>query len=98
MVGERRRRPFASLGADPLFNRHQVRAVANVQAVAIGPALMHAASWLSPTIVDLIAQSMPINAPHRLGLLLPDAIFMPGAFRSFYPDRYCRIATEFGWV
>jgi hypothetical protein len=49
------RRP-APLGAQRLVRRQQIRAASGVQAVGVGPALVHPAPGIRPVVVDLAAE------------------------------------------
>src|SRR5579863_3410211 len=40
--------------------------IGEIEAVAVGPMLVHAAPWVSPIVVDLAAKHVPADAPHVL--------------------------------
>src|SRR5439155_2889874 len=61
------RRP-APLGAERLVRRQQMRAAPGIQAVGVGPALVHPAPGIRPVVVDLAAEQVPADAPHVLVL------------------------------
>src|SRR5262245_30485527 len=52
-----RRRP-APLGDERLVRRQQMRATSGVQAVGVGPALVHPAPGVCPVVIDLAAKQM----------------------------------------
>src|SRR5690348_14860647 len=68
VVDELLRRRLAPLRDERLLGRHQVRAVGEVEAVRVGPVLVHAAPRVGPVVVDLAAQHVPADAPHVLVL------------------------------
>src|SRR5688500_16929896 len=49
-----------------LFRRNQIGAVRQVQAIAVGPVLVHAPPRIGPVVVDLTAEHVPADAPHVL--------------------------------
>src|SRR5882672_6778098 len=61
------RRP-APLGAERLVRRQQIRAASGVQAVGVGPALVHPAPGIRPVVVDLATEQVPADPPHVLVL------------------------------
>src|SRR5215510_5137815 len=61
------RRP-APLGAERLVRRQQMRAAPGVQAIGVGPALVHPAPGIRPVVVDLAAEQVPADPPHVLVL------------------------------
>ena len=49
-----------------VFGGDQVRAVADIDPVGVGPMLVRAAPRIGPVVVDLAAKEMPAQAPHVL--------------------------------
>src|SRR4051812_44275359 len=66
VVDELFRRPFAPLRDEGFLDRDKVRAVGEVEAVAVSPVLVHAAPRIGPIVIDLAAEHMPPDAPHVL--------------------------------
>src|SRR5215510_11425080 len=58
----------APLGAERLVRRQQIRAAPGIQAVGVGPALVHPAPGIRPVVVDLAAEQVSANPPHVLVL------------------------------
>src|SRR5215510_10492795 len=66
VIDEFRGRRLAPLRGERLFRRHQIRAVREVEPVAVGPVLVHAPPRIGPVVVDLTAQDVPADSPHVL--------------------------------
>ena len=58
-------RRLAPLRGERLLRRHQVGAVRQVEAVAVGPMLVHPAPGIGPVVVDLAAQHVPADRTCR---------------------------------
>src|SRR5262247_4399549 len=54
-------RRLAPLRGERFLRRHQIRTVRQVQPVAVGPVLVHAAPGVGPVVVDLAAQHVPAD-------------------------------------
>src|ERR1700761_1208219 len=57
---------FAPLRAQRFFRLDQVRAVGEIEPVAVSPVLMHPAVRIGPVVVDLAAEHVTANPPHVL--------------------------------
>ena len=66
MIDELLRRRLAPLRGERLFRRHQIGAVGQIEPIAVGPVLVHAAPGVGPVVVDLAPQHVPADAPHVL--------------------------------
>src|SRR5215813_12048130 len=65
VIDEFRGRRLPPLRGERFFRRHQIRAVRQIQAVAVGPVLVHAAPGVGPVVVDLAAQHVLVCAELR---------------------------------
>src|ERR1700722_8272582 len=66
VIDEFLRRRLAPLRHQGLLGGQEVRAVGQIQAVAVGPMLVHAAPRIGPVVVDLAAQDMAAAPPDVL--------------------------------
>src|ERR1700722_15363448 len=66
VVDEFLRRRLAPLRHQGFLYRPQVRAVGEIETVAVGPMLVDAAPGIGPVVVDLTAQDVPADPPHVL--------------------------------
>src|SRR5215467_13379640 len=60
------RRRLAPLRNQRLLGGHQVGSIREVETVAVGPVLVHAAPRVRPIVVDLAAEHMTADPPHVL--------------------------------
>src|SRR6185312_10064018 len=70
------RRRLAPLRIERLVRRQAVRAVMDVQHVAVGPMLVHAAPRIGPIVEHLAAKHVAADAPHMLVLAFLDEVFV----------------------
>src|SRR5215216_4248212 len=66
VVDELFRWPLAPLRDEGFLHRHQVRAVGDVETVAVGPVLVYPTPGVGPIVIDLAAEHVPPDAPHVL--------------------------------